>query len=377
MWAQLRLFKVIGLVVAAVLGVAATGCGSSDDATSTSTSAASGATATKALPQTPEFKRVLAAANKEGTLNLNWGFSMGDASPLVDAFHKNYPNIKVTVTPSQDQPANLAKLLQELQAGKRSSTDAFVGVPQLLWAAGPQQANALERVDWEALAPWTKGLATSDSVGLSLFDQYSTFAYNTSQFDESELPTSAADVLKLKQPVASTPYAALFNVLAVPEAMGEQGLERYLAAFRPAGFIGCGDLSRVASGEFAALWINCGANVTEIFAAKGAPLKNAVIKDATATYPWYGAVPKNSAHPNAAKIWVVWLDSPEAQQLLIEHEKADNRRIKGSTTAKQLSEYEAQGVKFVDADYEFVSKHPEVYTRAYSGKLIGILTKKK
>lgn len=111
----------------------------------------------------------------------------------------------MTLTPNQDQPGNTAKLVEEFKAGKPSSMDAYVGVPQLLWAAGPDNANALEKVDWEALAPWAKGLATSDGAGLSLFDQYATFVYNTTQFNENELPKTAADVLKLKQPVASTP----------------------------------------------------------------------------------------------------------------------------------------------------------------------------
>jgi ABC-type Fe3+ transport system substrate-binding protein len=380
---QLRLSQVVAVLATAVLGIGVAACGSSDDTSSdTGASTATGAATSAAAPsgaleQTAAFKQVAAAAEKEGTLNLNIGFSSPDVTkPLIEAFNKQFPNIKVTDTPNQDQPANTAKLIEEAKAGKPSSTDAFIAVPQLIYAAGPGGADILEKVDWASIAPWATDSATSDGVGLAIFDQYSSFAYNTSQFTDADLPKTAADVLKLEQPIASTPYAAQFNVLGAPQAMGEQGVKDYVAAFKPAGYIGCGDLSRVASGEFAALWINCGANVTQIFAAKGAPLKDDVIQDAAVTYPWYGAVPTNSAHPNAAKLWVAWLDSPEAQKIFFENEKADNVRLEGSQTAKQLEELKANGVSFTVADYEFVADNQDIYSREFSGQLIGLLTKK-
>lgn len=379
---QPRLSRAIAVLSAAVLGVGVIACGSSDDTSSdTGSSTASGASTSTAssgaLEQTAEFKKVAAAAEQEGALNLNWGFSSPEtAKVLVEAFNKQFPDIKVTITPNQDQPANTAKLIEEAKAGKPSSTDAFVGVPQLAYTAGPGGADVLEKVDWAALAPWTASSATGDGAAVAIFDQYSTFAYNSSQFSDADLPKTAQDVLNLDQPVASTPYAAQFNLLAAPESMGKQGVEDYLKAFKPAGFIGCGDLSRVASGEFAGLWINCGANVTEIFAANGAPLKNAIISDAEVTYPWYGSVPKNSAHPNAAKLWVAWLNSPEAQQILFADERADNVRIDGSQTAKQLDAFEAEGAKFIEADYDFVADHQDIYSREFSGQLIGLLTQK-
>jgi ABC-type Fe3+ transport system substrate-binding protein len=384
MTSQSRLSGAVAVLVAAAVGIGVAACGSSDDAASDTASGTSAATSTATSPagagdlqQTAAFKKVLAAAEQEGTLNLNWGFSSPDVTKrLTAAFSKRFPRIKVTVTPNQDQPGNTAKLIEETKAGKPSSTDAYVGVPQLLYSAGPGGADVLEKVDWGSIAAWAKGSATSDGVGLAILDQYTSFAYNSGQFTDADLPKTADDVLKLKQPIASTPYAAQFNVLGSPAGMGEQGVKNYVKAYKPAGFIGCGDLSRVASGEFAALWVNCGANITDIFAAKGAPLKNDVIQDAAATYPWYGGVPKSSAHPNAAKLWVVWLDSPEAQKILFQGEKADNARLDGSQTAKQLAGYRAKGVKFIDADYDFVADNQASQSREFSGQLIGLLTKK-
>ncbi|MDQ6934344.1 MAG: extracellular solute-binding protein [Actinomycetota bacterium] len=358
----------------ALTGVAA--CGSTDGGATGGTTPVPAAGAGANEQQPPAYQELVAAANKEGALNLNWGFSAPDSGALLGAFQKAYPGIKVTLTPVQDQPSNTAKLLEEFKAQKPASSDAYLGVPQLLVAAGPGQADAMLKVDWATLAPWTKGSETSDGIALAMLDQVAGFTYNTTQVNDSEVPKTSSDILAMKQPVASTPYAAQFNVLGAPEAMGPQGLQDYLKKFKPAGFIGCGDLSRVASGEFAALWMSCGTNIGDIFAAQGAPLKTAVIKDAAVTYPWYGAVPKNSAHPNAAKVWITWLETQQAQQLLFKQEFADNKRHDGSQTAKQIADFGAQGVKLTVADYDFVKAHPDIYTRAYAGQLIALLTKK-
>jgi ABC-type Fe3+ transport system substrate-binding protein len=373
MSAQPRLLNRVAVLVAALLASVVAACGSSDEPSTTSSTTTAN---TPAEEQTVAFKKVLAAAEKEGELNLNWGLTAPDVQPLIDAFNERHPQIKVTVTPNKDQPGNTAKMIEEVKAGKAASSDAYLGVPQLLVSAGPHGADVMEKVDWTSIAPWTKGLATSDQVGLTLMDQIAGFTYNTTEFEESELPKSASDVLELEQPIASTPYAANFNELGAPEAMGVEGLQQYIKAFDPAGFIGCGDLSRIASGEFAALWIACGANIGEIFAAQGAPIDTVVLKDAALTGPWYMGIPKSSAHPNAAKVWITWLVTPEAQRILYGGEYADNRRIEGSETAKQIADYEAEGIEFTFADYEFVADHPEIYDRKFAGQLIGLLTQK-
>lgn len=353
---------------AAALSLAACGGGTDE---------VDGPAAAPAEEQTSAFKEALAAAQEEGELNLNWGFSARDTRELVSAFSSAYPGIQVTITPNPNQPANLATLLQETQAGRPTSTDAFIGVPEMWAALGPGGADAMEAVDWTALSPRAESLATSDNVGLSLFDQIAGFTYNTSLIKDGEVPKTAADILELQQPVASTSYAAQFNALGTQDAMGTEGVNSYLSDFKPAGFIGCGELSRLASGEFAALWISCGKNIGDIFAAQGAPLETAVIQDAAVTFPWYMGVPKNSEHPNAAKVWITWLNSEEGQRLLFEQEFADNRRLENSKTAEQIAEFESDGVEFIEADYEFVLANPDLFSRKYAGGLIALLTKKQ
>ena len=70
-----------------------------------------------------------------------------------------------------------------------------------------------------------------------------------------------ADLLKpqYKGRIASTPYAAGFDWLAVPEAWGEQRVLDYLAVFKDqvTGLIRCNEMERIATGEFDVLAMQC------------------------------------------------------------------------------------------------------------------------
>ncbi|MBO2455287.1 ABC transporter substrate-binding protein [Actinomadura barringtoniae] len=358
-------------VVTLIAGATAA-CGSDTGDQAAATQAADAAKGR--LAGNPALAELVAAAKKEGALNLNWGFDGRDTGKvLTDTFKRAYGlDIKITLTPNQNQPGNAAKLSQEYKAKSPASTDAYLGSPELVLGLGPERDGVLEKVDWTKFAPWTKGLASKNGAALTFADLIPGFTYNTTQIDK--VPTTAEDVLKLGKPIASTPYAAQFNVLGTKDVMGTDRLRTYIKGFKAAGFLGCGELNRIASGEFAAMWISCGKNIGDVFAAQGAPLKTAVLKDAAITSTRYVAVPKNAQHPNAAKLWVTWLLTPEAQKLVFKHDFTDNSRIPGSQTAKQLAEYQGQGVKFTRVDYEFTLSHPEIYNPKFKGELIKLLT---
>jgi hypothetical protein len=355
-----RSAKVRPLVVTLVAVFAASACGVTDDRGG----------ARQALPPedlTPEVRSLVEAAEREGALKLNWMMSSATTmAPLVEAFRQTYDlNIDITVTPTPSFPANLARLVEEHSANRPSSTDAYLGTQDYLLAGGPQGRDVFERVDWGGFSPAAHQVAVGDGIGIGLLDQIPGFAYNTQEIAEHELPRTTDDVLRLAQPIASTTYAAIFNLLSADDLLGPQAVEAHLDAFRPAGLIGCAELDRIASGEFAGLWISCGSNIAEIAAQRGAPLGSVVLTDAGLILPWYMAVPKNAAHPNAAKLWVSWLVTPQAQQILFEHEFADNRLLEGSRTAEEIAAHEARGVRFTVTDYDFVVQRPQVSDPAF------------
>jgi ABC-type Fe3+ transport system substrate-binding protein len=51
--------------------------------------------------------------------------------------------------------------------------------------------------------------------------------------------------------------------------------------------------------------------------AKGAPLDHVIPSDVALLSYWYLSVPKNAAHPNAARLFVDYMLGREAQDLLI------------------------------------------------------------
>jgi len=230
---RLRRASIAAMVTVTTL-MSVTACASSDGTTPGGTTPAATAGPGANEQQTPEYQELVAAAKKEGTLDLNWGFSAPDTAALLSAFQKAYPGIKVTLTPVQDQPSNTAKLLEEFKAQKPASSDAYLGVPQLLVATGPGQADAMTKVDWAALAPWTKGSVTSDGIALALLDQVAGFTYNTTQVRDSEVPKTASDIVTMKQPVASTPYAVSKTKHSASQV--RERVERALATVRLEGY---------------------------------------------------------------------------------------------------------------------------------------------
>ena len=128
------------------------------------------------------------------------------------------------------------------------------------------------------------------------------FTYNTNMVSANEVPQRVEDLLnpKWKGKIASTPYAASFDRLAL--IWGEEKTTAFLQKFskQVAGLIRCGEEERVANGEFALLAFNCDLADANDMRQKGAPVGGRIFKDAGILSYWYLAVPSNSAHPNAA-----------------------------------------------------------------------------
>jgi ABC-type Fe3+ transport system substrate-binding protein len=318
------------------------------------------------------MKELVAAAEQEGELDLNWGMNNPDMTPLIQAFNDEYPGIKVTDTPNQDQPANASKLIQESKAGRPSSTDVYTASSGPFLAVAPGGEDVLESIDWASYEARMEDLAEANNTAVTLFDNLPGLTYNSTQVQKSELPKNIDDILQMDMPVASTSYAAFFNGLGA--IIGKQKLLKYLKEFEPAGLIGCGDLSRLASGEFAALWIACGSGVGQMFASQGAPLESYIVPGAAIDSPWYMGVPKNASHPEAAKLWVIWMTSPAAQKLTWEREFVDNVRIEGSHTAEEVAAAEAEGTEFVYESLDFIEKHHDLYSEPFEGEVTKALT---
>ena len=113
----------------------------------------------------------------------------------------------------------------------------------------------------------------------------------------------------------------------------------------------CTDSERIASGEFLAFVTDCSGGAMLRAAAKGAPIARVITPDYPMVSYFYFAVPKNAAHPNAARLYVTYLSSPEGQKFSYDMNLVDLHLHPGSRTKPEIEAVEKKfGFKFQSAD---------------------------
>jgi ABC-type Fe3+ transport system substrate-binding protein len=348
--------------------------------------AAGAAPAGSRAGDTSALQRIVDGARQEGTLSIIWGAGILGGTEgiqrLTDGMNKQYGlNVEVKYTPGPSMPEMAARVVQEYQAGRTAATDVSVGYAQHMLAliAG----DALEPVDWAAWAPNVQDPAAAADNGRAVAVQSSTpgITYNTAKISGDLVPHSLQELLepRYKGRVASTPFAASFDNLAVPELWGEQRTTDYLLKFADqiAGLMRCNEMDRLASGEYEILAIQCSQGEPLQWKARGAPIDFAIAADAPLILPLYLTVPKLSAHPNAAKLWINYLLSREAQDILYETNFSDAAFIPGSRTAPDIEKLQATGVQFTTVDVAFYQRNDEKDMARMLAKFQDILRKQR
>jgi iron(III) transport system substrate-binding protein len=287
----------------------------------------------------------------------------------------------VRFTPGPSMPEVAAKVAQEVEAGRPASTDVLIGSETHVVTT--IQADAVLPVDWASWAPNIQDprLIAPGGVAVQLASRVIGMTYNTSRLSGDAVPTSLQDVLKpqYKDPIASTPHAANFDRLASPELWGEPRTVEYVTklAEQTAGLMRCGEVNRILSGEFDMLVTDCGSYDALKGQAQGAPLGHVIPSDAAEIAYWYLSVPKNAAHPNAAKLWINYVLGREGQDILYELDFSDHYLVPGSHTAAAVEAQQAKGVKFAQIDVGFVQRNDEKELSRIRDQLQSILQRKK
>src|SRR5262249_50006559 len=177
------------------------------------------------------------------------------------------------------------------------------------------------------------------------------------------VPRSMQDLLKpeYKGRIASTPYAAWFNYLGSPEGWGPTRTMDYVARFadQVVGLMRCNEKERLLSGEFDLFAVDCTPSEATHMRERGLPIASVVPSDIPFLMTRYIGVPRRAAHPATAKLWIDYLLSREGQDLLFELEAADNVRVPGSKTARQVADLEAAGQTLIPLDVEFYARNGE------------------
>jgi iron(III) transport system substrate-binding protein len=348
------------LTAAALTAITLSACGG---AAQPAASPAGGGSAAAKPSFSPALQQIVDAAAKEGQLTLVWGEGTEGGTQgiarLADGFNKAYGlKAKVEFTPGPSMPEMNAKMIEEAQAKRPATSDVTVGYA--VHMANAIQSDALEQVNWASWAPniQNPAMTVGNGAAVSFETSVAGIGYNTQKVTGAAVPKSLQDLLKpeYKGRIASTPYAANFDYLAMDAIWGEQKTMDFLNQFtkQVSGLIRCDEDPRLMNGEFDLFALTCSQSNVYRDKAKGAPLDFVVPSDAPLLIPLYEGVPKNSAHPNMAKLWINYLMSREAQDILYDTDVQDSQLVPGAKTSKMLESLQSAGVKLIQVDVAVV-----------------------
>jgi iron(III) transport system substrate-binding protein len=243
------------------------------------------------------------------------------------------------------------------------------------------QGGALEAIDWTSWAPAIQdpALVARGGVPVPIQSTVSGITYNSQRLRPDEVPHSMQDLLKpqYKGRIAGQNAVAGFDQLSMPDLWGEQRVREYVAQFaeQATGVIRCNEKQRIASGEFDVFALDCSLGDTLKLKEDGAPLDFMIASDAPLLKPIYMAVPKHAAHPAAAKLWINYLLTRQAQDTIYAAKRMDNHRLPGSHTAADFARLQAGITRFYEGDLEFFLHNDEAQFEPLRADLIRLLKK--
>jgi ABC-type Fe3+ transport system substrate-binding protein len=295
--------------------------------------------------------QLTAAAKNESELYFVAGPStFGGKKGLADleaAFNKNFGlGMRLHFSAGPEMNAMAARVITELKAGGKASTDMYLG--SLGQFARLVKENALEEVEWSKTFSWiTPEMEEIPSRrGVLVYTSPRGIIYNTNLVSEDKAPKKYEDVV---DPRLSATWAGKMAIPPYPNWLVELSLlwgeERVKDFTRKlvslsGGRLRYGEEERVISGEFP-LMANIGDSLATMWKwrAKKAPLVAVLGVSPADTSYFHMGVPKNSAHPHLAKLFVAFMASKEAQAILDKHDFRSSHLMEGSRMARYLREH--------------------------------------
>lgn len=300
------------------------------------------------------------AAKQEGELDLITPLYGGQ--PEISAWTAGFKALygfdaNVKNTPTTDIPAVASKIVQESSAGHAGTIDVFIGSETHLLSL--TKADLLQKIDWSYAPNVRPEFVQDDGRAVAIITRLPGITYNASRVKPADVPHTLEEFVAAKYALATTPYGANLNILASPEVWGEAKALDYVKRLgaKASGLINCGQANRLLTGEFDMFGMDCGNNEALGAAARGAPLKAAIMNDAAILSYLYMAIPKNAPHPATAKLWINYILSRGAQDAMYQYDFSDLHRVAGSRTAGDVEKARASGAKFIEVDYDFAQRN--------------------
>ena len=328
------------------------------------------------------LKKLIADAGKEGKLILGWGNTglggVQGAKRAETEMNKMFGvNIKIDFLPGPDMARVANQLMTEYSAGQKAHVDIMLGAATQL--APMVKQDVLRQIDWRAFMPEriTAEMAELDGRMMRVVTGLTGATYNSALAPSK--PERLEDFLKpeWKGRIASTPYAAGFDVLVANDVWGEAKTYDYVRKLtkQVAGLIRCGDAERIATGEYLALVMDCTGQDALVWKEKGAPIDQMLPLDAAQKRYYYFGIPKHAQYPAAATLFSLWLMTPGGQKMAYDTWKTDLHLFAGSQMGKVTADFEKRGVQYREITMDWWMKHPEIDQKR--AELIKIITTKE
>ena len=291
--------------------------------------------------------QLVAGAKHEGEVTLlasasTFGGKKG-FSELEAAFNKKFGlKSKVNLAAGPSFPQVAARIVTELKAGAKSSTDLYLGSDGTV--ASLNKEKALQKVNWSGIFPWvTKEMEIFLQETLLIYASFHGIIYNANSIPKDKAPKNYEDLI---DPALASVWA---GKLAIPAYIhwlirlsSIWGKEKVLAFARKlaplaGGRLRQGEEERIVSGEFPIMASTGGAlEAMWKWQAKGAPLVGLPGSSPPTSSYYQLAVPRNSAHPNSAKLFVAFMVSREAQSVIEKYDYRSSYLVDGTIMAKYV-----------------------------------------
>jgi iron(III) transport system substrate-binding protein len=366
----------LGLVVVTALLVAcgpSAGAGTSGSGPSPSNSASTSppAGAGSASPGAPAGgppSAVVQAAAQEGTLELYTPSSLEKtgAAQIVDAFNRHYGlHVDFNYPPSGSMTRDAARVVTEISAGQAPTWDVML-VTDAHYATLFNN-GALEKIDWAGLGLADPSVVTYDGTALNYATQFVAPAYNPNIVSAGEAPKDWNDLLDPKWHGKIGVSTATHHWARLAQAWGDERTTSFmesLNAQQPT----LGRLpelyTRLTLGE-----ISVYASITDSYANEakqtGAPFTFVTsVKPLIATNYSVGVL-KGVKRPNLAKLFAVFMTTPEAQTIWDQQQGQTSMFIQGTPAWQYV-----QGKDVVALDAKYAADQLEDLTEKY-GRIVG------
>ena len=285
---------------------------------------------TAAIAATPETSKSKAPAAVSGELAVYTAWDERDINALIAGFNKIYPNVKVSGVRSEGgRGALLERLLTEIDSGRPLADVYSTGIPdmsailqrgELVFYRSANESNIDPRFVFKdgLLHP------TANLVFMT--------AYNRTLVSEKEAPQTWEDLLnpkwKGKIAIDQEPNDIVAGFLIL---MGKEKGEQYLRQLSKNIIIRRGRsllVELLVAGEFP-ISIDVYAHRVAGAIKDGAPLAAAPMP-AYFSSPNVDAILKKAPHPENAKLWIDWLQSPAGQEVVAKRNRGPVGKTEGT-----------------------------------------------